>query len=435
MTRLTFIILVFLPSLLFSQTWSLLPNSPSAGFRHDDIYFVNPDTGWVVNVDGYIYKTTDGGGSFATQLFQPATSFRCVGFADENKGWAGNLGTGSWSPGTDTIPLYQTIDGGNSWQPVTNISGPIPAGICGINVVNDSVVYAVGRVGGPGFIVKTSDGGTSWNSLPVPPDLFFLIDCHFFSSDTGLVVGSTGTSLADERYLILYTTDGGISWTPTASSNTYNGHGWKINFTSRDVGYVSIETSSSIPVPVLKTTDGGLTWVEKIWHNSLWFQQGIGFVNDSVGWCGSQANRVKRTTDGGDNWSVVPFVPNFNRFRWVNDSIAYASGNRIWKYYKTPATGSVKPMDLPEGFTVGQNFPNPFSAKTTIPYSIPFTGRVTLKTYDMAGRPIATLVDEIQDGGEYQVAYELKYYYNTHFFYTLSFEGHFLTGKMVMNRE
>lgn len=58
----------------YSQTWQLLPNSPSAGFRHDDLFFINLDTGWVVNVDGYIYRTNDGGINFITQLYQPSTT-------------------------------------------------------------------------------------------------------------------------------------------------------------------------------------------------------------------------------------------------------------------------------------------------------------------------------------------------------------------------
>lgn len=416
--------LILFPKTLHSQSWSLLPNSPTSGFRHDGMSFINADTGWVVNVDGYIYKTTDGGDSFTQLLFQPETSFRCVGFADANRGWAGNLGPGAFSPGNDTIPLYETNDGGVSWQPVTNISGPIPKGLCGMRVVNDSVVYAVGRVGGPCHILKTSDGGASWTSIPPPPNAFFLIDCHFFSSDTGLVVGSSGTVWADERYAIYYTTDGGANWQQVAQTSTFNGHGWKIDFPSSNVGYVSIETQSSDSIPVLKTTDGGLTWEEKLWHIPIWYQQGIGFVNDSTGWCGALANTVKKTTDGGDSWAVVPFVNHFNRFRWVNDSVAYASGNRIWKYSKGPATGlenSNGQQEIPKGLALGPNFPNPFQTETTIPYSIPHPGWVTLKVYDMVGRPVATLVDEFQESGDYKAECSVPYLYDAHFFFTLSF--------------
>src|SRR5688572_16057392 len=104
-----------------AQTWQLLPNSPTAALVNDDIYFVNENKGWLVNLNGYIFKTEDGGITFDTLLIQPGTAFRSLGFIDSLHGFAGNLGPGSWISGvTDTIPLYETIDGGNSWQPVTN---------------------------------------------------------------------------------------------------------------------------------------------------------------------------------------------------------------------------------------------------------------------------------------------------------------------------
>jgi len=418
----------------YSQSWSLLSNSPSAGFRHDDLYFVNADTGWVVNVEGYIYKTTDGGNAWGTQLFQPATSFRCVGFSNANKGWAGNLGPGSWSPTSDTIPLYQTVDGGNTWQPVTNISGPLPKGICGISVVNDSVVYAVGRVGGPCHIIKTINGGTSWTSVNFNPPAFYLIDCHFFSVDTGFVVGCTGTNFNDERYSVFYTVDAGQNWTQVAGNPSFNGHCWKINFPSRNVGYISIEAGSGMDsIPVLKTVDGGLTWEEKLWNVSLWYAQGIGFVNDSVGWCGSALNQVKETNDGADSWNMVPFVPNFNRFRSINDTLAYASGNRIWKYSKQPtAINELQPL---AGLILEQNYPNPFSDKTSIGYSLPAKGKVVIKVYDFAGRYIKTIVDKEQNRGTYKVDFSVPYFFDAHFLYVMSFNNHFVTKQMLMIKQ
>ncbi|MFN0187236.1 MAG: hypothetical protein ACKVQV_00885, partial [Bacteroidia bacterium] len=274
-----------------SQSWSMLPNSPSsASFRHDDIFFINNDTGWVCNVDGKIYKTIDGGNNWVTQLNQPNTSFRCIGFATPLKGWAGNLGTGRWSPTIDTLPLYETNDGGLTWQPVSNISGTLPKGICGINIVNDSTVYAVGRVGGPAYLLKTIDAGSTWQSIDLNLLAFQLVDCKFFSKDTGLVVGGfPGPSYTTSKYRILYTTDGGLNWQVVASGLNTSKNCWKVDFTNRLVGYVSVESNgTNDTIPVLKTIDGGLTWQEKIYSTTFnTYQQGIGFINDSVGWCGA----------------------------------------------------------------------------------------------------------------------------------------------------
>ncbi len=417
-----------------SAQWKLLENSPTAGFRHDDIFFIDEHTGWVVNVDGFIYRTTDGGTSWLKQLEKPETSFRSVGFANANLGWAGNLGPSSWSPTVDTHPLYQTTDGGNSWTPVTTIEGPMPTGICGIFAVDEQVVYAVGRVRGPCHILKTTNGGASWKSTPFPIPTS-LIDCHFFSADTGIIVGKVGANNdIDERYVVFYTTSGGDVWEVVHTTTTFHSTCWKISFPSRKTGYISLQAWEDMDsIPVLKTTDGGVTWTEKLWNSTHRFQQGIGFMSDSLGWCGHRAGTIRETTDGGESWKDVPFVTNFNRFRKVNDSVGYASGNRIWKYTRNTPSTAEQEKPLP-GLRLEQNFPNPFLEKTTIAYTIPRRGLVELRVYDDDGRPVQTVIREIKEQGAHQAELHLPFHYNAAFFYTLSFEGHMLTGKMLMQQ-
>jgi hypothetical protein len=73
--------------------------------------------------------------------------------------------------------------------------------------------------------------------------------------------------------------------------------------------------------------------------------------------------------------------------------------------------------DLLKGYRLEQNNPNPFSASTTINYSLPASATTTLKIYSILGTEIATLVDEDKPAGNYEVVFnanELKsgvYYY------------------------
>ena len=80
-----------------APVWSQFPNSPSGTSpRHDDIFFIDETTGWSARSTGGIYKTVDGGNTWIRKVTQNTTHFRCIGFASATRGWAGNLGPGSY---------------------------------------------------------------------------------------------------------------------------------------------------------------------------------------------------------------------------------------------------------------------------------------------------------------------------------------------------
>jgi phosphatidylserine/phosphatidylglycerophosphate/cardiolipin synthase-like enzyme len=63
---------------------------------------------------------------------------------------------------------------------------------------------------------------------------------------------------------------------------------------------------------------------------------------------------------------------------------------------------------LPGGYSLSQNYPNPFNPETRINYSIVSQGKVNLKIYDILGREIQTLVNEIKPSGNYSVTWTPK---------------------------
>ncbi|HSQ74997.1 MAG TPA: T9SS type A sorting domain-containing protein [Bacteroidota bacterium] len=67
---------------------------------------------------------------------------------------------------------------------------------------------------------------------------------------------------------------------------------------------------------------------------------------------------------------------------------------------------SVSEEQIPVGFNLLANYPNPFNPSTTIAYDVAVKGQVTLTIYDMLGREVRTLVNDVQDGGRHEMQWD-----------------------------
>ncbi len=94
---------------------------------------------------------------------------------------------------------------------------------------------------------------------------------------------------------------------------------------------------------------------------------------------------------------------------------------------------SVKQTDeIPLTYALYQNYPNPFNPTTTIKYSIPNTERVTLKIYNILGQEVATLVDEEQKPGVYELKFDAGNLASGVYFYRLKAGGFTAVKKMML---
>lgn len=64
------------------------------------------------------------------------------------------------------------------------------------------------------------------------------------------------------------------------------------------------------------------------------------------------------------------------------------------------------PEALPSDFALYQNFPNPFNPSTAITFSLPMGAHVTLKVFDVMGREVHTLVNDVREAGNHQVQFD-----------------------------
>ena len=61
--------------------------------------------------------------------------------------------------------------------------------------------------------------------------------------------------------------------------------------------------------------------------------------------------------------------------------------------------------NLPAQFELSQNYPNPFNPSTVIKYSLPSKEFVQLRVFNVLGNEIATLVNEVQEAGNYTIEF------------------------------
>lgn len=83
-------------------------------------------------------------------------------------------------------------------------------------------------------------------------------------------------------------------------------------------------------------------------------------------------------------------------------------------------------------YDLSQNYPNPFNPITNIKYQIPKTGLVTLKIYDMLGREIKTLVNEVKNPGSYMVSFNGSEFASGVYFYRIQAGDFIQVKKMLM---
>ncbi|MFC1650451.1 CotH kinase family protein [Candidatus Latescibacterota bacterium] len=86
----------------------------------------------------------------------------------------------------------------------------------------------------------------------------------------------------------------------------------------------------------------------------------------------------------------------------------------------------------PSAFSLGQNYPNPFNPMTTIPFSVPESGRVTIEVYSILGQRMAKVIDDNLSPGHYQAVLKAGHLASGIYFYRIEANGFTQTKSMLL---
>ena len=249
-------------------------------------YMLDSQQFWFGGAGGYVLHTTDGGTSWVMGETGYYGFVADLWFVNPDTGWAVERGV-----------IFNSTDGGFSWS------------------VNDSsdgmaLYYAVyfrdalhGWIAGCDYhygengefqpdpaILYTEDGGVSWTRQTVNfTDLGFVEDLTFVDSQIGFAVGATVGPTGHQTDLILHTEDGGTNWNVQRSPMPHPIH--ELDFINADTGFAATWED------IIWTSDGGATWEERSSYQANQTSIGLSILPNGMGWGVGMTGRIYRTTD------------------------------------------------------------------------------------------------------------------------------------------
>jgi len=346
------------------------------------LYFIDENNGWAVSLGGKIIHTTNAGINWEVQNSTVTTPIVDIFFVNKNLGWA--LTFPAVQPfGTS---ILTTTNGGTDW---------IKDSVFFENEIMYTVFFMNERVGflGGNGVKKTTDGGITWLNSFIEPGGVSTLPINkfsFYSNTFGYACGGR----VDVAGVIWRTTDGGNNWSSIGLSPDQIFDVYVVD--SLNAISLSGDPELLYPLGLIKTSDAGLSWTfNELPMFGLSFA--LDFLNQNKGWSAS-GYKFLRTSDGGNTWFGEPtpdsaivydiqFVDQYTGF-------ACGEGGALLKF-----TSFKKPQVDKPTFELMQNYPNPFSEKTTIRFTVlsqdsDVPTRVKIKLFDILGNELSTLVDE-----------------------------------------
>jgi len=369
--------------------------------------------------------------------------------------------------GNSEIYYKRSTDNGITWETDVRLTNNSAVSEYPKITVDGSAVSVIWRDTRSGnyeiFYKRSIDGGNTWSA-----------DTMLTEHSTGLAASisltSTGLNLhvawSDTRhnddYEIYYkrSTNGGISWgadtrltnelriseSPAITSNSSEVH----------LTWIDLRDSNiNSEIYYKRSTDNGNTWgadsrltVYAYAMNPAILLSGT-IVHLSWHTVTGSEIHYQRSLNNGSTWQMSAQLSNsFSGAYQPNIAVTGSKAHIIWHdvrngstnselYYDFNPTGNSIGItnlstEIPAGYLLSQNFPNPFNPFTNIEFAIQTSGNVKLIVFDMLGREVETLVNENLTAGTYKADWNASNYSSGVYFYKLQADEFAEIRKMVL---
>lgn len=289
------------------------------------------------------------------------------------------------------IDLYKSTDNGVSWNP-QQLYDSYGALFLTFDMSRDSVLYAARNLGQSFFsIYRSTDDGASWvfvcplsfsPSYPIQRTVDFLAN-----GDTLVLATNHFPGLADSTCGISLSTDHGITW----SSMLPNTNVQKVSRDLLNANEIYAATQSGI----YRSLNGGVGW--ELYTDSL---PSLNLVD------------IRK-----DPYSDTLYVA--------------TSDSGVFQVFET-SVGVREEAQEPGEHRLLQNYPNPFNSSTRISFQISVVTIVKLIVFDVLGREVTTLVNEMKSPGQYDVGFDAANLAGDVYYYQLRAGRSVSTKKMLL---
>lgn len=283
----------------FNFDWRWLHQSPQGNdLRWTKMWDVN--TIYAIGNKGTFIKTTNRGVTWFIQnrtgrisgIPAQVSDLRDAWFFDQNTGIvAGTYGS-----------IFRTTNGGMTFDSTVN---PIPTNttITGISFINNNTGYVISGLTNY-RLMKTTDGGVTWNAAPGSPPYSNPYYVYAFNENKILVLNQLGD--------VCITTNGGSVWNTYPIGSQVNFY--KAVFLNANTGYACGDWGRC-----RYTNDGGFTWTNM---SGVLFDRNIHFFDvkyrNGFIYLTGNSNYLWRSSNLGVTWDSIPFIAPSAQVAWSN---------------------------------------------------------------------------------------------------------------------